>query len=138
MADPVDSTDRNIQRALATGRNVAVVGLSDDPSRPSHDVARYLQRAGFRVIPVNPNLGTVLGERCYENLSAIPIAIDIVDVFRRSEFVAEVVDESIRIGAKAIWLQLGVSDPDSAARARRAGLVVVENRCIKVEHAVRG
>jgi uncharacterized protein len=132
-----DPAEEDVRRALATGRTVAVVGLSDDPSRPSHDVARYLKRAGFRVIPVNPNLDEVLGERCHPDLSSIGEPVHIVDVFRRSEHVAAVVDEAIRIGAKAVWLQLGVSDPEAAERARRAGLVVVENRCLKVEHAMR-
>ncbi len=132
---PADGDSDDVERALASGRTVAVVGLSGDPARPSHDVASYLQRKGFRIIPVNPNLENVLGERSYPDLLSVPARVDIVDVFRRSEFVSEVVDQAIRVGAKAIWMQLGVVDANAAERARRAGLIVVRNRCLKVEHA---
>jgi predicted CoA-binding protein len=130
-----DPAAEDIRRALRAGRTVAVVGLSDDPRRPSQDVARYLQQAGFRVVPVNPNVARVLGEKAYASLSDVPFPIDVVDVFRRSEHVSEIVDEAIRAGVKAIWLQLGVVDEAAAERARRAGIVVVMDRCLKVEHA---
>jgi predicted CoA-binding protein len=113
---------------------IAVVGLSSDPARPSHGVAAYLQRAGFRVIPVNPNETEVLGERCYATLEDVPVAIDMVDIFRRSEYVAPIVESAIRAGAKCVWMQEGVVDETAAARARVAGLDVVMDRCTLKEH----
>jgi predicted CoA-binding protein len=124
--------------AILAMKRIAVVGLSSDPSRPSHDVARYLQRKGYEIIPVNPTEGEILGEHAYANLSDIPEPPEVVDVFRRSEFVGTVVDEAIEVGAKAIWLQLGVIDEIAARKAREAGLLVVMDRCLKVEHAMRG
>ena len=125
-----------IARALA-GRTIAVVGLSSDPGRPSYDVARYLQRAGYRIIPVNPNETEVLGERAYASLRDIPEPVDVVDVFRRPAFVPAIVDDAIAVGAPVLWLQQGVVDTASAERARAAGLAVVMDRCMKVEHALR-
>jgi len=115
---------------------VAVVGLSADPARPSHGVARYLQRVGYRIVPVNPNLATVLGERAYPSLThaAGQQRIDVVDVFRRSVFAGAVVDEAIAIGARLIWLQQGVVDAAAAARARAAGIPFVMDRCLAVDH----
>jgi len=113
---------------------IAVVGLSSDPARPSHGVAAYLQRAGFRVIPVNPNETEVLGERCYATLEDVPVAIDMVDIFRRSEYVAPIVESAIRAGAKCVWMQEGVVDETAAAWARVAGLDVVMDRCTLKEH----
>lgn len=129
--------DDRIKGLLEDSRTVAVVGVSNKPERDSHRVAAYLQRAGYRMIPVNPVLHEVLGQPCYPDLAAIPadVAIDIVDVFRRSEFVPEIVDEAIARGAGAIWLQLGVSHPEAERRAAEAGLEVVSNHCIKVEHS---
>jgi len=132
-------TDDEIDRLLSTATTVAVVGLSDDPARDSNSVARYLQANGYRIVPINPKLDSVLGEPAYPDLASIPgeIAIDVVDVFRRPEHVPEIVEAAIARGAKAVWMQLGVHHREAAARARDAGLTVVENRCIKVEHARR-
>ena len=128
-----------IQSLLASARTIAVIGCSADPERDSHRVAAYLQRAGYRVIPVNPGFDELLGERCYRDLAAIPgeVEIDIVDVFRRSEHVPPVADQAIARGARALWLQLGITHPEAEQRAAKAGLQVVSNRCLKVEHQLR-
>ncbi len=118
---------------LASSKIIAVVGLSLKPFRPSFGVAQYLQSAGFRIIPVNPNESSILGEKCYARLEDIPEKVDIVDVFRRSEVVPEVVEGAIRIGARAIWMQEGVVNESSAESARRAGLFVVMDLCIAKE-----
>jgi len=122
-----------ITSLLASAKAIAVVGLSSKPYRPSFGVSETLQAYGYRIFPVNPRESEVLGERCYARLEDIPEKIDIVDIFRRSEFVAEIVDAAIRIGAKAIWMQEGVEDETSAERARRAGLFVVMDLCIAKE-----
>jgi len=129
----------SIGQLLTAARTVAVVGCSAKPERDSHRVAAYLQRAGYRMIPVNPGLDEVLGERCYPDLASIPgdVAIDIVDVFRRSEAVPPIAEAAIERGARALWLQLGVSNPVAERRAAQAGLIVISNRCIKIEHAAR-
>jgi len=119
--------------AILDMRRVAVVGLSSTPGRPSFGVARHLQSRGYEVIPVNPNETEVLGARAYASLRDLPEPPDLVDVFRRSEFVSGVVDDAIAVGAKAIWLQLGVIDYDAARRAREAGLLVVMDRCMSIE-----
>lgn len=121
---------------LTSFRTWAVVGCSPDRSRPSHGVARYLARNGYRVLPVNPTCDAMWGERCYPDLRSIPAdeGVEVVDVFRRSEHVGVHVDEAIEIGAKAVWLQLGVVDEAAAARARAAGLLVVMDRCPAIEH----
>ena len=113
----------------------AVVGCSPDPLRDSHGVAHFLQQKGKRVIPVNPNVcpGEILGEQCHPDLRSIGEPVEVVDIFRRSEFAGEHVDEAIEIGAKAVWMQLGVIDEDAAERARQAGLLVVMDRCPKIE-----
>ena len=126
-----------VEKILASARTIAVVGLSPDPRRPSHGVARYLQRAGYRIIPVNPNVEKVLGERAYPGLLQVPQPVDVVDVFRRSEFVGPIVDDAIAIKASAIWLQDGVIDQDAAARARASGLDVVMDDCMMRRHAQR-
>jgi len=126
-----------IERILVKSRVIAVVGLSPDPGRPSYGVARYLQRAGYRIIPVNPLIDQVLGEPAYQGLRQVPGHIDLVDVFRRSEYVAEIVEDAIAVGADALWLQDGVSDEAGAERARRAGLDVVMDDCIMRRHAHR-
>jgi len=123
--------------AILDLKKIAVVGLSSDPSRASYGVARYMQRHGYQVIPVNPNESEILGERAYPSLSDLAEPPDVVDVFRRPEHVAAVVDEAIAVGAKAVWLQLGVIDEQAAQKARDAGLLVVMDRCIKIEHAAR-
>ncbi|CAG1006644.1 putative protein YccU [Burkholderiales bacterium] len=127
--------DAALRELLAQTRTIAVVGLSPNPLRPSHGVAAYLQRAGYRVIPVNPACTEVLGERCYASLRDIPEKVDIVDCFRRSEEILPLAREAIAIGAKALWMQLGVQHDEAAALARAAGLTVVCNRCLKIEHA---
>jgi hypothetical protein len=135
---PVDRQLSNVaDKILASARTIAVVGLSPDTRRPSHGVARYLQRVGYRIIPVNPNVDEVLGERAYASLRQIPEAVDVVEVFRRSEFVGPIVDDAIAIKASAVWLQDGVVDEDAAARARDSGLDVVMDDCMMRRHAQR-
>jgi uncharacterized protein len=123
-----------IKRILEECRTIAVVGLSSQSTRPSHGVAAYMQRSGYRVIPVNPNESEVLGEKAYASLAEVPERIDLVDVFRRSEEAGAAVDEAIAIGAKAVWLQEGVIDDAAAKRALDAGLLVVMDRCWLKEH----
>ncbi|HEV3097010.1 MAG TPA: CoA-binding protein [Candidatus Dormibacteraeota bacterium] len=131
--EPADVGDR----ILASARTIAVVGLSPNPGRPSHGVARYLQRVGYRIIPVNPNVDEVLGERAYASLREVSDPVDVVDVFRRSEFVGPIVDDAIAMRARAVWLQDGVIDEQSAERARAAGLDVVMDDCMMRRHAQR-
>ena len=119
---------------LRSSRTIAVVGLSNKRYRPSHGVAEYMQKQGYRIIPVNPNETEVLGEKAYARLEDVPERIDIVDIFRRSEFVPPIVESAIRIGARAVWMQEGVVHEDAATRARDAGLTVVMDRCILKEH----
>ncbi len=130
--------DALIDRILGEAKTVAVVGISDKPERPSHAVARYLARAGYRVVPVNPKLSEVLGEKAYPSLSEIPVPVDLVDVFRRSENVPPLADEAVRIGAKFFGMQEGVRSDDAAAALTRAGIPVVMDRCIMKELAARG
>ena len=120
---------------LRKSRVIAVVGLSSKKFRPSYGVAEYMQREGYRIIPVNPNETEVLGEKAYARLEDIPEHVDIVDIFRRSEFVAPLVEEAIRRGASAVWMQEGVVDEEAAEKARAAGLGVVMDRCILKEHS---
>ena len=119
-------------------RTIAVVGLSPKPHRSSFDVARYMQAQGYRIIPVNPNATAVLGEKAYASLSeaAQHEKIDLVNCFRRSEDIPPVVDEAIAIGAQAVWMQLGISHPAAAAKAEAAGLLVVQDHCLKIDHRV--
>ena len=124
----------SIPELLRSARTIAVVGLSGNRKRPSYGVSEYMQSAGYRIIPVNPQETEVLGERAYPSLEAVPGHIDIVDVFRRSEFVPEIVEAAIRVGAGAVWMQEGVSDEAAAEKARAAGLAVVMDRCILKEH----
>jgi uncharacterized protein len=132
------NSPETIARILDDCRTIAVVGLSSKSSRPSHSVAAYMQRAGYRVIPVNPNETEVLGEKSYSLLAEVPGKIDLVDVFRRSEAAGAAVDQAIAIGAKAVWLQEGVIDDEAAQRAVDAGLLVVMDRCWLKEHMRRG
>lgn len=134
-AMPALPDDAALRELLAQTRTIAVVGLSPNPLRPSHGVAAYLQRAGYRIIPVNPTCAEVLGERCFASLRDIPEKVDIVDCFRRSEEILPLARDAIAIGAKALWMQLGVQHDEAAALARAAGLTVVSNRCLKIEHA---
>ncbi len=119
---------------LRTSRVIAVVGLSSNPLRPSHGVAGYMQEHGYRLIPVNPQETEVLGEKAYPSLEDVPGKIDIVNIFRRSDFVPPIVEDAIRLGARAVWMQEGVVHEQAAARARAAGLIVVMDRCILKEH----
>ncbi|MGH9518990.1 MAG: CoA-binding protein [Terriglobales bacterium] len=127
----------DVVAAVRAAKVIAVVGLSSHPVRPSFGVARYLQGQGYRILPVNPNETTVLGEAAYADLdrAAAAAPVDIVDVFRRSEYVPEVAAAAIRIGAKMLWLQEGVSHPEAEAQARAAGLLVVADHCLLKEHA---
>jgi hypothetical protein len=127
-----------IRAILREAKTIAVVGLSPSAGRPSHGVAHYLQEQGYRIIPVNPNEQQILGETCYPTLSDIPVAVDIVDVFRRSEYVPAIAEEAVQIGAKTLWLQFDVISPEGEATAERGGLRVVVDRCLKVEHARYG
>jgi predicted CoA-binding protein len=120
----------SIPELLKTSRTIAVVGISSKRFRPSYGVSEYMQRNGYRIIPVNPFEQAVLGEKCYPDLDSIPERVDIVDIFRRAEFVPEIVEAAIRIGARAVWMQEGVVHEEAAARARAAGIEVVMDRCI--------
>lgn len=122
---------------LKTSGTIAVVGLSSRRMRPSYGVAEYMQSAGYRIIPVNPNETEVLGEKSYARLEDVPERVDIVDIFRRSEYVPGIVESAIRIGARAVWMQEGVSHSAAAAGAREAGLFVIEDSCILKEHMHR-
>jgi len=128
--------DAELRDVLSRARTIAVVGLSDKPERDSNEVARYLQSQGYRIVPVNPMLSEVLGERSFPSLSAIPpeVGVDIVDVFRRSDQVPPVVEEALARGVKVVWMQLGVEHAEAAAKARTAGVTVYENLCIMVQH----
>jgi predicted CoA-binding protein len=123
--------------ALLAARTIAVVGLSDDPGRESHEVAEYLQDEGYRIVPVNPNIAETLGERSHPSLTQVPFRVDVVNVFRRPEHVAGIVDEAIAKGVQGIWCQIGVVDLEAAERARAAGLRVVMDRCIMSVHRRR-
>jgi predicted CoA-binding protein len=123
---------------MLDARIIAVVGLSSDPSRPSHSVSRYMHANGYRIIPINPNETSVLGEKAYSRLSDVPEKIDLVNIFRRSEEAGLHVDEAIRIGARGVWLQEEVVDAEAARRALEAGLDVAMDRCILKEHLKRG
>ncbi len=134
MSDNVADT-RDIADIINNYRVVAVVGLSADPERPSYRVAAYLKEHGYRIIPVNPGCQEILGEKCYPSLRDIPFPIEVVDIFRKVEAIPAIVEEAIRLGAKAVWMQLGLVEPDSAQKAKDAGLQVVMDHCLKVEHA---
>jgi predicted CoA-binding protein len=127
-------SDETIRSILAESKTIAVVGISARPDRDSHRVAAYLQEEGYRIIPVNPTLEEVLGEKAYPSLEAIPEPVDVVDVFRKPEAVPEIVDAAIRIGAKAIWMQEGVVHNAAAEKGKAAGLRVVMDRCMLKEH----
>jgi len=130
-----------IYELLSRAKTIAVVGLSDSPLRPSHGVARYMQAAGYKIIPVNPRIAEALGEKSYPSLLEMPLEvakkIDLVDVFRRPEFVDEIVEQAIQLKIPAIWLQEGVIDERAAEKARKAGMFVVMDRCVLKEHRAR-
>ncbi|MDE2295927.1 MAG: CoA-binding protein [Gammaproteobacteria bacterium] len=134
-ADPAATQDDRVRRILARTRTIAVVGASPDASRPSHRVMAFLQSRGFRTIPVNPRAagGPILGERCVARLEDIDEPIDLVDVFRMPSAVPEIVESAIRVGAKAVWMQLGIRHDAAAARAQAAGLEVVMDRCPAID-----
>jgi len=127
--------DGDLRRVLTDNRVIAIVGLSANPTRPSHVVAKYLLAHGYTVIPVNPGESEILGQKCYAHLAEIPQKVDIVDCFRKSEDIPPLAQAAIDIGARALWLQLDVINSEAAALASAAGLDVVMDRCIKIEHA---
>jgi predicted CoA-binding protein len=126
-----------ITKILRESKTIAVVGLSSNPMRPSFGVTEYMQGAGYRIIPVNPNEAEVLGEKSYARLEDVPEKIDIVNIFRRAKDVAPAVDSAIRIGARVVWMQQGIENEEGAEKARAAGLVAIEDACILVEHRRR-
>ncbi len=130
LADPILDILKNY-------KTIAVVGLSSNPSRPSYEVTQYMQSAGYKIIPVNPNEREVLGEKSYARLEDVPEKVEIVNVFRRAEDVPPVVESAIKVGAKVVWMQLGIENASAAERARAAGLIVVEDACVLVEHRRR-
>ncbi|HXE90318.1 MAG TPA: CoA-binding protein [Terriglobales bacterium] len=134
---PEAKVQDEIHDLLQRAQNIAVVGLSSSPLRPSYGVAAYLQTAGYRIIPVNPNIRGALGEKAWPSLRDVPEKIDIVDIFRRPQFVPEVVDLAIELKVPAIWMQEGVIHEEAAAKARKAGIFVVMDRCILKEHRAR-
>ncbi len=128
------TNDDQIAKVLAAAKTIAVVGLSDKPWRPSYGVSNYMQKQGYRIIPINPNIEASLGEKAYRRLEDMPEEIDIVNIFRKPEYVGAIVDSAIRLGAKCVWMQEGVYDHAAAGRAYAAGLTVIENRCILKYH----
>jgi predicted CoA-binding protein len=123
-----------LRQILAEAKTIAVVGLSDKPERPSYEVAAYLQQEGYRIIPVNPNVREVLGEKAYASLRDIPEVVDVVDIFRRPEYVPPIVEDAIAMGAKVVWMQLGIINEEAALRAESAGLTVVMDACMAATH----
>ena len=126
-----------VTQLLRSARNIAVVGLSDDPLRPSHGVSAYMQTQGYRIIPVNPRIESCLGEKAYSSLLQVPGKVDIVNIFRRPEYVEEVVDQAIHLKIPAIWMQEDVIHEKAAEKARKAGILVVMDRCILRDHRAR-
>jgi predicted CoA-binding protein len=134
---PADMKSTDVVSRILAMKTVAVFGCSPKPDRPSHGVAGYLKQQGYRIVPVNPGHTEILGEICYPSLSAIPFPVDVVDVFRRSEEVLPVIEEAIKVKAKALWLQDGITHPEGEAKARAAGLLVVSDDCMLREHRGR-
>jgi predicted CoA-binding protein len=137
LPDGMNRAADPILEILKDYKTIAVAGLSSNPARPSFGVTEYMQSAGYRIIPVNPNETEVLGEKSYARLEDVPEKIEIVDVFRRSEDVPPVVESAIKVGARVVWMQLGIENAAAAERARAAGLTVVEDACVLVEHRRR-
>lgn len=129
-----DDDSEKIRRILRTCKTIAVVGLSAQWHRPSFFAAKYMQEHGYRVIPVNPAYDTILGERCFKSLRDIPVKVDIVDCFRKSAEIPAIAQDAIAIGARVLWMQLGVESAEARAAAEAAGLEVIDNRCVKIEH----
>jgi predicted CoA-binding protein len=130
----MDDDSDKLRRILKTAKTIAVVGLSAQWHRPSYFAAKYLQDHGYRIVPVNPMYDEVLGEKCYKSLRDVPDRIDMVDCFRKSAEIPAIAEEAIAVGAKVLWMQLGVENAQARKRAEEAGLEVVENRCVKIEH----
>lgn len=128
------TTDTDLKRLFETVRTIAVVGCSPKPERPGHYVAKYLQDLGYRIIPVNPGQTEILGEKCYASLRDIPEPVDMVDCFRRAEDIPPVVEDAIAIGAKFVWMQLGIVNEEAAKRALEAGIEVVMDQCPKIDY----
>ncbi len=126
--------DEEIVDILKSSKTIAIVGISQKQERDSYMVAKYLKEHGYKIIPVNPRYEEVLGEKCYPDLKSVPEKIDVVDIFRKPEAIPPIVDEAIEVGAKAVWMQLGLAHNASAKKARDVGVKVVMNKCIKVEH----
>src|SRR5215467_6337226 len=131
-----DPSDAELRRLLTDATTIAMVGASSNPERESHGIMQKLQRAGYRVIPVNPKETEILGERSYASLLDVPERVDIVDVFRRAEDTPQIADEAVTIGARALWLQSGIVSEEAAARAARGGLMVIMDRCIGATHSL--
>lgn len=134
---PIVSVD-TITKIFETCKIIAVAGLSPKENRPSNQVARYLQKVGYKIVPVNPGQSEILGERCYPDLVSIPFSVDIVDIFRRSDQVEPIVRDAIKIGAAVVWMQQGVIHQIAARAAGQAGLQVIMDRCIKIDHMQYG
>jgi uncharacterized protein len=128
-------SDDELRQILMSARTIAVVGASSKPDRSSYGIMQRLQQLGYKVVPVNPNESEVLGERAYPSLADVPVKIDIVDVFRRPQYTPAIADAAVAIGARVLWLQLGIADEDAAARAKAGGLTVVMDACLATEHA---
>jgi predicted CoA-binding protein len=131
MQNPADS---EIKKILDSAKNIAIIGLSDSPEKPSYGVARYLISSGYNIFPVNPKYDSILGAKCYKSLNDIDEKIDIVDVFRRPEHILPVAEKAIEIEARVLWMQLGIINEEAAKLANEAGLDVIMDRCIKVDH----
>ena len=130
----LNAPDPEIERVLREAKTIAVVGLSANPNRPSFGVANYLAGAGYRIVPVNPGEAELMGAKCHPSLDEVPGPVDIVDIFLKPERIPPVVDAAIRKGAKCVWMQLGIVHNEAAKKAKEAGLIVVMNRCTKIEH----
>jgi predicted CoA-binding protein len=135
MTTPDKPEDKELKKLFHDTKTIAVVGLSDNGSKPSNRVAAYLKRHGYKIVPVNPGAEEILGEKSYPDLKSIPIPVDVVDVFRRPEFIPEVADAAVEIGAKVLWLQQGITHEEAAKKARAAGLMVIQDACMLQEHS---
>jgi len=136
MTELANPSNDKIKQILTDSKTIAVVGLSPKEDRASNDVAKYLQKKGYRIIPVNPMAEEILGEKSFPSLSALPDKVDIVDIFRRPEQVGPIIDEALQIGAPFVWLQLGIRNDAEAQKVVEGGAVVIQDRCIKIEHKV--